>query len=54
MSSELKGKINSRSFGSFYKAVASVEQSQRYLFSPVSESEQLKDKSFLQSFVEMC
>lgn len=54
MSSVLNQKINSHSFGSFQKAIPSTGLSQRCLFSLVSEAEQLKDKSFLQSFVEMC
>lgn len=52
MSSVLNQKINSPFFGSFHKAIASAGLNQRCLFSLVSE--QLKDKSFLQSFVEMC
>lgn len=54
MSSVLKQKINSHSFGSFYKVVTSVGLSKRCLFCTVPESEQLKDKFFLQNFVEMC
>lgn len=54
MSSVLNQKMNSHSFGSFYKLIASTGLSQRCFFSLVSEAEHLQDKSFLQSFVEMC